>query len=138
MRQGSGCQINAPREKDAANFAMDLADLTATEEATKGSFEEMMWTNIDALGIARELIEKGRGTNCLLTTAASAVRRLVVEMDLSPRVCAVLRRSADRLDSCLSQGDDFEEVSGWTLIGLMQVHKMLLTQYFASSAVQCA
>ena len=67
---------------------------------------------------AYDLIKKGMGSSFLQTTAVSAVRRLVVEMDLSP---------GDRgiMSSFLSQGEGFAPASGQITGILMQMKEAL-------------
>ena len=62
-------------------------------------------TNIAAMGKAYDLIKKGMGNSFLQTTEASAVRRLVVEMDLSPMDRGIM-------SSFLSQGAGYAPASG--------------------------
>ena len=61
-----------------------------------------MQTNLAAVGQAYDLIKHGRDSSFLKTAAASAVRRLVVELDLSP---------VDR-SSFLAQGEGYVLASG--------------------------
>ncbi len=81
-------------EEELEQYKVDRTDAGAAIQETTGMREKVavafakvsgdLQTNIAAMGQAYDLIKKGMGSSFLQTTAASAVRRLVVEMDLSP------------------------------------------------------
>ena len=101
-------EATGQREKEAATFAKESGE---------------MQTNIAAMGEAYDLIKDCMGSSFLQTTAVSAVRRLVVDMDLSPV-------DRDIMSSFLAQWEGYTPASG-QVTGILSQMKETMEKYLA-------
>jgi predicted nucleic acid-binding Zn-ribbon protein len=108
--KGAIAEATALREKEATEFAKVSGDLQ---------------TNIDALAKAIPAIEKGMGSGFLQTTAASAVRQLSINMDMS---------NVDRqmLASFLSSKTGYAPASG-EIVGILKTMQDEMVQNLADT-----
>merc|ERR1719326_1157702 len=104
-------KATALREKEAAIYAKDSSD---------------MKTNLAALTKAIDAISSGMSGGAFLqTTAASVVRRLAVDMDISAA-------DRDQIMSFLSQNSDYAPQSG-SIVGILKEMKDTMSDDLAST-----
>jgi len=110
--------------KDAVAKATGLREKEAAEFSKESSDDK---TNIAALGKAIAALEKGTGS-FLQTSAAAAVRRLMIDMELSST-------DRDMLASFLSEGQGYAPQSG-QIIGILKQMKDTLEKELAETVAE--